>query len=302
VLFSITKNMNFQEYVKSYFYIIDPFRRYKKTYKNYFTVIINILKQHFPIEAILKTGEKKTLYNYYEAYLTTYGVYDSYKIEDDTIHIFNKKLPTISINLGNNNGDVYSVFFQQVYSFLPVKDKVVIDIGANIGDSSIYFGLQGAKKVIAVEPIPKNFEIAKTNIKQNNLEEKIDLLLAGCSNNSGFLYIDPEKEGAGSSIQHAEHKLQIQLKTLNDIIHEYNYEPTVLKLDCEGCEYDVILSSNNETLRNFSHIQIEYHYGYLNLKNKLESCGFHVEVTKPHFIRNKQAGKNMFYGYLYAKK
>ena len=92
------------------------------------------------------------------------------------------------------------------------------------------------------------------------------------------------------------------LKTLEKILQEYNFEPTILKLDCEGCEYDVILESDKSILQNFSHIQIEYHYGYENLKNKLISCGFNVKVTKPNFIRNRQAGKNMFYGYLYATR
>jgi len=46
----------------------------------------------------------------------------------------------------------------------------------------------------------------------------------------------------------------------------------------------------------------EYHYGYKNLKQKLESCGFGVSVTKPNFIRNKQAGKTMFFGYIFAKR
>jgi hypothetical protein len=52
-------------------------------------------------------------------------------------------------------------------------------------------------------------------------------------------------------------------------------------MDCEGCEYDVIFSSSKETLKRFSHIQIEYHYGYKNLKEKLEKCGFSVKVTRP---------------------
>jgi predicted RNA methylase len=47
------------------------------------------------------------------------------------------------------------------YRFLRVEGKIVIDIGVNIADSSIYFALKGADKVIAIEPFPRNYETAK---------------------------------------------------------------------------------------------------------------------------------------------
>ena len=53
------------------------------------------------------------------------------------------------------------IFYSDVYSSLTVKDKFVIDIGSNVGDSSIYFVMKGAQKVIAVEPFPKNFNLAE---------------------------------------------------------------------------------------------------------------------------------------------
>ena len=70
-------------------------------------------------------------------------------------------------------------------------------------------------------------------------------------------------------------------------------------MDCEGCEYDSILETANEILQKFSHIQIEYHYGYKNLKEKLESAGFSVKVTKPYVTINYE-GSKWFLGFLYA--
>jgi FkbM family methyltransferase len=34
----------------------------------------------------------------------------------------------------------------------------VINIGAFVGDSTIYFAVKGAKRIIAIEPHPKAFE------------------------------------------------------------------------------------------------------------------------------------------------
>jgi FkbM family methyltransferase len=295
-------NITIKEFFSSFTHLFEPFNRYRKTYKNFLNVMFNVINQKYPIHATLKNGQKKILNNYYESYLTTHGIIDSFQIENNLISISKPNLPELTFDLGNNNGDVYSVFFEEAYKFLPVKNQTIIDIGANIADSSIYFAAMGAKKIIALEPLPKNYHIAQINVKKNSFEEKIDLLMNGCSNSNGFLKIDPEKEGAGNVLEHSKNELKIPLKTLENILQEYSFEPTLLKLDCEGCEYDVILSSEKNILQNFSHIQIEYHYGYENLKNKLESCGFNVSVTKPHFIRNRQAGKNMFYGYLYATR
>jgi ribosomal protein L11 methylase PrmA len=70
---------------------------------------------------------------------------------------------------GISNGDLFNIFYEKDYDFLPVKNRVVIDIGANIADSSIYFATTGAKKVIALEPFPKNFVVAQKNITLNGL-------------------------------------------------------------------------------------------------------------------------------------
>ena len=301
-MFQEMKNMTFSQYIKSYSHLASSFNRYKRTYKNYFHVMQNLLRKNFPINAVLKNGQEIKLKNYYETYLTSFGIFDEYNIENNIIEISRKNFPRVKIDLGENNGDVYGVFFEEIYDFLPVKNKTVIDIGANIGDSSIYFALKGAKQVIALEPIPNNFNLAEKNIALNNLTTQINLLLAGCSDKKGHLVVDQGKMGAGSSLTKSNQGLEIPLMTIEEILSIYHVDSPVLKLDCEGCEYDSILNSKDSLLRKFSHIQIEYHYGYQNLKNKLEKCGFHVEVTEPYFIRNRQAGKSMFCGYIYAKQ
>jgi hypothetical protein len=88
------------------------------------------------------------------------------------------------------------------------------------------------------------------------------------------------------------------LVSLQDIIDKSEVTPTILKVDCEGCEYDVILSASSATLLNFSHIQIEYHYGYENLKKKLEKEGFIVKVTEPsYFISFMNSGNISFFDF-----
>jgi len=38
------------------------------------------------------------------------------------------------------------------YDWLDVKGKRVLDVGASIGDTAVYFALRGAREVVAFEP------------------------------------------------------------------------------------------------------------------------------------------------------
>ena len=191
-----------------------------------------------------------------------------------------------------------------IYKQLPVKGKIVIDIGANIADSSIYFALCGANKVIGLEPFPKNYEFALRNVQLNNLSNKITIHLGGCAATNGEVTVDPVYESDGGSIlKDFEGGIKVPLMTLENVLNRNNitsHEPTVLKMDCEGCEYETILSTDDDILQRFSHMMIEYHYGYKNLKEKIEKCGFKVSATRPRIYRSDLL--NLREGYIFAKR
>ncbi|NWJ30246.1 FkbM family methyltransferase, partial [Marine Group I thaumarchaeote] len=128
-----------------------------------------ILKNNFPIEAELKSGEKiviKTFQGmYFKLFIKKYNNVN-YDFDNDLVQIINSEESNKNIKFfgGVNNGDLINSFLEGDYSDISVKNKTIIDIGANIGDTSIYFICSGAKKVIGIEPFPKNFELAKKNI------------------------------------------------------------------------------------------------------------------------------------------
>ena len=49
----------------------------------------------------------------------------------------------------------------------------VFDIGTGIGPLAIWAGLEGAKEVYAVDPVPEHIKVARLNIKKYGLEEKV---------------------------------------------------------------------------------------------------------------------------------
>lgn len=295
-------------------YEIRAVLNYRRTYRNYLSVLLHILKNEYPFEAISKTGKHIILHNKYELWFVSrierIGWKD-YEIFDNKVSISflvsetnNKKVDFYD---AVSNGNLIGIFFKKEYDFLPFDGKTVIDIGANIGDSCVYFALRGSSRIIAIEPFPTNYELAKKNIDVNGFTDRITLHLAGCAAETGDIIIDPlYKSNGQSSLVGFKQGIKIPLLTLRDILieNDVSREEAVLKMDCEGCEYETILSSTADTLTYFSHIELEYHRGYKNLKEKLEKCGFQVSVTRP-IIEHKVSiqGKSTTYrGHLYAIK
>ena len=247
-----------------------------------------------------------------EMLLIQQGFYNLVKIiEKSKIIKFKFGNKTVKFHYGsqkqltNTVGLINEQFIEQQYNWLDVKNMVVVDIGANIGDSAIYFALKGAKHVYAFEPYPYSYAIAIRNIKLNKLQDKITLLNEGCSGKEEKIKIDTGYKNLGSTdLKNFKNGTNINITTLSGLLKKFEItEGAVLKIDCEGCEYNVLLATKNSDLRRFKQIQIEYHYGYLNLKRKLEDAGFKVTSTIPRYSNNSEAeNKKMLVGLIYALK
>ncbi len=304
-MFNVRKNMTFFEFLQIKFRPLktislyrNAFSRYRNAYKNYIGVIYRILRNKYPIDVVLKNGEIRTLKNKRENHEIYLGLDKFFHLENNHV-IISKNGKEIQFFDGINKGDLRGIFMNDDYKFLPVENKIVLDIGANIGDSAIYFALNNASKVIALEPYQNNFEIAKKNISLNKLEQNIEIVLAGCSAKSSFINLEPDKGTLEAGLHEVKTGIKTPLFSLQNLVEKYEIKSGILKMDCEGCEYDSILETANEILQKFSHIQIEYHYGYKNLKEKLESAGFSVKVTKPRQGHDALPSK-LFLGFLYA--
>jgi len=116
------------------------------------------------------------------------------------------------------------------YKWLDVKGKDVVDIGANIGDSAVYFALKGAKHVYAFEPYPYSYNIAKKNIKLNHLENKITLLNEGCGE-KGFVNIREDyKNTVGTDLKNFKEGKKIRIEGLDEIVKRFNLKHSALKV------------------------------------------------------------------------
>ncbi|HVA82971.1 MAG TPA: FkbM family methyltransferase [Candidatus Aquilonibacter sp.] len=194
-------------------------------------------------------------------------------------------------------------FIGEEYKMLDFKGREVIDVGANIGDTAVYFALNGARHVYSIEPYPYSFEIAKKNIKANGLSKKVTLLNQCCGAKSGVITVDEKfQNDERSPMIKFRNGKRIPIVTLEEISKKYKLNGAVLKIDCEGDEYGLILGAKNETLRKFDQILIEYHYGFRNLQRKLTEAGFTVKCDLPSYGKNPTPGMpGMYYGLIFAQ-
>ena len=195
-------------------------------------------------------------------------------------------------------------FITEEYRKLDVKGREVVDIGASIGDTAIYFATRGARHVYAFEAYPYSYRIALKNVKLNNLNKKIMFFNECLGGKPGSILIDERfKSDERSPIMHFGKGKRIRVITLDEIVRRHNLKDAILKIDCEGCEYDIVLKTRPEVLRRFSQIMIEYHYGFRDIEKKLREAGFSIWHDLPTYGKNPVKGwKPMHWGFILASR
>jgi FkbM family methyltransferase len=172
-----------------------------------------------------------------------------------------------NVKLRYMNDGIIAIFDYGEYEPLDVNGRVVVDVGAFVGDSVIYFALKGAKRIIAVEPHPGAYAVMLDNIKLNNLESVVVPVNAGLASRPGKVCVeDVGVEDTGATYHRpGDCPNTVPAVTLGELINRFsiNVDDAVLKMDCEGCEFDVILN-DYEHVRLFRELVFEYHPRFVN--------------------------------------
>jgi FkbM family methyltransferase len=184
------------------------------------------------------------------------------------------------------------IFHLTPYSFTTTKECVLLDVGMNIGFASLYFStFQHIKRIYSFELIEDTFKRAIYNFQVNEeLENKIEAFSFGLSDIDKEVKIPFAQPGSvGASIFNISSKISnnaatemvVNVKNICPIITSIVFEnqlPLIIKLDCEGSEYDLINALESADLFKHIHIlMIEWHYnGSASIVKILAKNGFVV--------------------------
>jgi FkbM family methyltransferase len=174
------------------------------------------------------------------------------------------------------------IFEKEIYKFRTEEDKpVIIDCGANIGLSLIYFKqLYPASTIIAFEPDQQNFKLLEQNVSANDYTN-VQLNQAAVWEADGEISFEANETEAShiSEAQNATRVKSIRLKNVLESCEKVDF----LKVDIEGAEWQVVMDSRDE-LKKVDHFFLEYH-GKVSETNKLNDLldilyqqGFNVYI------------------------
>lgn len=178
------------------------------------------------------------------------------------------------------------IFIQEIYKFkTESKNPYIIDAGANIGLSTIYFkNNYPNSKIVAFEPDNTIFEFLKGNLEKFNFGE-VSLINKGLWDDDCYLNFNSEGADAGAitSIDNRSINSQICVTSLRNFITS---RVDFLKMDIEGAEYTV-LNDIRDSLHFVDNIFVEYH-SFIGVKqnlamvlNILEDAGFRIYTSNP---------------------
>lgn len=161
------------------------------------------------------------------------------------------------------------VYFKGFPSERPLNETpVVIDIGANVGFFGLYILSKYPKaKVLGFEPMPFNYSQLQKYQESYPDFDWINYNTAVADHSDGLtLYsstIDAFSTMAGvfESGRRGE-RIDVETLTLKSMMEQNGLDQIdLLKLDCEGSEYSILYSMDDETLDKIKLMSIESHKG-----------------------------------------
>ncbi len=165
-----------------------------------------------------------------------------------------------------------------------LRGKVVIDIGAFIGDSSIAYAAAGAD-VHAFEAVPSFAKCAAQNARMNKLDGSITVHGVGLSNTNKLVSDTKQVRSIASMSHNCLSDDTSQKVYLVDAIgylrmHEIHHAD-IVKMNCEGGEYDLLSDTRILDYLKPQSLVVDYHYGSEKLRQVLSDGGYSIEDSSP---------------------
>ena len=154
------------------------------------------------VNVVLRDGREISFKDISNLYLFLNLLEKGWKIKDyfdmNSVLICKEICLKIRTSRGFDVGHINEIYERKIYGNR--FSGVVIDVGASNADSSIFFAIKGAQKVIALEPFPESYEIGMYNLEINNLTDKVVLLPYALADHDGYteLLISSDSPNANS--------------------------------------------------------------------------------------------------------
>lgn len=190
---------------------------------------------------------------------------------------------------------INSVWLEDMYN-IPNLDwstiNTCIDIGGHIGSATLFFASKNKNmQIFTYEPAPANFAQLQTNVTKNNLGNRIHITPAAVDADEGTKILHLMSTTGGNSFFEYEQSAQtitVPTTTLSNILASNAITICdLLKIDCEGAEYNILYATPPEDLAKIRTIILEHHAFSTEPKQNVEDLQTFLEahnfiVTRPY--------------------
>ncbi|MCI4319336.1 MAG: FkbM family methyltransferase [Thermoplasmata archaeon] len=165
------------------------------------------------------------------------------------------------------------------------QGMTVVDVGAANGDSAVYFAVNGASRVIALEPDRSSFTLARASVAASGVGDRVTVVEAGLGAYSGDRELHTSSTHPNASAVDPpplvserigyDRVATVPILSLADVLQKFGLvRIDLLKLSCVGCEYAVIGALSRDLLDRVGALIVQFHDGVQELEPLLRHSGF----------------------------
>lgn len=190
---------------------------------------------------------------------------------------------------------ILEIFYSKPYigSFHLPSNPTIVDIGCYIGDFSIFMAHYYSAHVYAFEPDPSNYSVAQRNVSRNVYPGSINLFNSAVGDGEPLIlnvFHSHDEVHVSSESFPGSSPVSVPSLGLAEALSKAGTRVNLLKVDCEGFEYNIFDSATSSDLSSVDNIVLEYHcvqdwkLKLVQLKRKITSAGFIVDDQYPYLF------------------
>jgi FkbM family methyltransferase len=167
---------------------------------------------------------------------------------------------------------IYEIFAEDCYRFdwflgaLRDRPIHVLDIGGHIGTFACRLAqLHPSARIDSYEPSPTTAAFLRRNVERNGFADRISVVEAAIASTTGYAELDDNGAGSGLnglvSAGHGSTATSTKVRTVafDEVIAGIGAPVDVVKMDCEGGEYDLVYGSSPQNWESVQRVVLEYH-------------------------------------------
>lgn len=158
-------------------------------------------------------------------------------------------------------------------------DRVIVDLGANIGLFTLYAARQApGSRILAVEPFPDTCSRLRSLVEKNQLQHRVTVIEYAVASSSAIGNMDSASEVPSQyrriysettktlnlkhrkGVEQSEDGVAVKTETLDKLLDSAQVDTAdLVKVNIHGSEYDVLMSARPAVLKRCHKISVQYH-------------------------------------------